>query len=300
MPVGRTELRGPRMTIFELVKVALDELYRESQSVYGQGVDAEIAQKIEYLAQSYRSLNSAERSPVDYSDPATRFAYVYKYVAAHGDYLVQVLAQLRSTLHRPIFGQQKVRVSCVGGGPGSDIIAVLKYIDEQNGQEGVDKLTCYLLDREQAWADTWTELDDRMNVGVQLNANFQPLDVTNPGSWRSQRKFLSADLFTMSYFLSEVRALDDNGVVGDFWRELFAGAKGGALFVYTDNAHDYFTSYFDGLWKSSGLEPLIEAVDNSFLPRFSEQASELAFYRAKFGQSPKLRSQLAYRVLKKP
>ena len=51
-----------------------------------------------YLAASYASLSDKNRAPVDYKDPATRFAYVYKYVAAHGDYLVQIMLQLRDRL----------------------------------------------------------------------------------------------------------------------------------------------------------------------------------------------------------
>ena len=44
----------------------------------------------------------------------------------------------------------KPNVTCVGGGPGSDTIGVLKYLDEHKKQEGIDKITCYLLDKEQA------------------------------------------------------------------------------------------------------------------------------------------------------
>ncbi|MBC7816510.1 MAG: hypothetical protein IAG10_06460, partial [Planctomycetaceae bacterium] len=224
----------------------------------------------------------------------------YKYVAAHGDYLVQVMEKTKAHLSGPIFTDDKIRISCIGGGPGSDIIAILKYLDECCDREGVRKVSCYLLDREQAWADTWTELDDQMNVGVQLNANFQPLDVTVPASWKSQRKFLSADVFTMSYFVSEVRSLDGDGVVSEFWRTIFGEAKPGALFIYTDNAHNYFTSYFDDIWKSRGLQALVANDSERFTPRFSEQASELRLYQQKFGQYPKLQAQLAYRVLKKP
>jgi len=81
----------------------------------------------------------------------------------------------------------------LGGGPGSDIVGVLKYLDE-NENEPVTKLTCYLLDREQAWAHIWTELNQSLTPKIALNVNFQPFDITDPGSWKSQRKFLQTDL----------------------------------------------------------------------------------------------------------
>jgi hypothetical protein len=84
------------VTIFELVKLTLDELYEEGKVEYGKKLDDVIIERIGYLAESYKDLGLEERDPVDYSDPATRFAYVYKYVATYGDYLVQTLGLLRN------------------------------------------------------------------------------------------------------------------------------------------------------------------------------------------------------------
>lgn len=287
------------MTIFELVKIALDELYAEGKHVYGEKLDVEIKKQMDYLATSYGSLNKSNREPVDYSDPATRFAYVYKYVAAHGDYGAQVLKLLKDKRGGGIFSSENLRVTCIGGGPGSDIIAVLKYLTDFQHCEPVKKVTCYLLDKEQAWADTWTELEDSLKCEVRVNANFQPLDVTSPASWKSQQKFLQADLFTMSYFVSEVSGLDKDGIVSKFWKTLFDGAKVGALFLYDDNGHQDFNNYFDEKWKEASLSCIFSKDNTRLTPSYSEQASELGDYLQKFGQQPKLQAYLSYRVLEK-
>jgi hypothetical protein len=206
---------------------------------------------------------------------------------------------LREELVDNIFDKDNIRVSCIGGGPGSDIIAVLKYLSDWEKHEPVSKITCYLLDSEQAWADTWTELDGCLEMDVVLNVNFQPLDVTKPESWRSQKKFLQADLFTMSYFVSEVLSLDSDGVITTFWRTLFEEAKPGAIFLYDDNDHTDFNSYFDAQWKAAGLECLV-SDERRFTPRSSEQSSELGEYPKKFNHHPKLQARLCYRVLRKP
>ena len=91
------------MTIFELVKLALDELYEEGKAEYGSKLDAIITKRIEYLSESYRQLGSEEREPINYKDPATRFAYVFNYFASHGDYLVQTLQAARSALCGDLF-----------------------------------------------------------------------------------------------------------------------------------------------------------------------------------------------------
>ena len=147
------------MTIFELVKLGLDELYEEGKEEYGGSLDAEINKRMLYLTDSYNNLGNPNRERVNYKDPATRFAYVYKYVSAHADFLVQVMQLLRSALASNVFTSGNARISCVGGGPGSDIIAVLQYlIGHVTDSPPVDTVTCYLLDREQAWADTWADL----------------------------------------------------------------------------------------------------------------------------------------------
>lgn len=288
------------MTLFELVKITLDELYKEAGKHYGQNTDAEIKSRFEYLSSSYLQLADSVRAPINYRDPATRFAYVYRYVATHGDYVVQMLDIASAALRAPLFASTTARVSCIGGGPGSDILAVLKYLDDSRNKELVTKLVVYLLDKEQAWADTWTELDDKLNVGVQLNTNFQPLDVTDMASWSSQRKFLESDLFTLSYFVSEVQSFDQTGLVTQFWQTLFREAKPGALFFYDDNGTDHLNNYFDWQWRTAGLELIAADTNVRWTPRYTERANVLDDYKAKFSTWPKLQGYLSYRILRKP
>lgn len=287
------------MTIFELVKIALDELYQEGLAEHGGELDGLIKDQIAYLSSEYKSLADPNRKRISYKDPATRFAYTYKYVAAHGDYLVQLLDKLASKQKGYAFSGDTLRVSCVGGGPGSDVVAVLKYLLE-NPAESPSKLICYLLDGEQAWADTWTEFSSSLESNVRLTTNFQPLDVGKPLSWENQKKFLHADLFTLIYFVSEVEAFDKKGVVSSFWKKLFDEAKSGALFAYIDNGVDTFNTYFDNQWSErSDIECIIQDNNVRWTPRYSEQAANLGVYLKKFGKFPKIQSWLSYRVLKK-
>lgn len=52
------------MTIFELVKLALDELYAEGTEEDGSGLDKQIKKQMTYLSDSYRRLDQASRRPV--------------------------------------------------------------------------------------------------------------------------------------------------------------------------------------------------------------------------------------------
>jgi hypothetical protein len=287
------------MTLFELVKLTLDELYDEAVAVYGANTDKLIKDRFAYLSTQYGQLFDPARKPIDYKDPATRFAYVYRYVATHGDYVVQLLTMATQSLGGKVFPDETARVSCIGGGPGSDILAVLKYLDDYKAKETVKKLVVYLLDKEQAWADTWTEMDTKLDTAVHVGTNFQPLDVTNPASWTSQKKFLGSDLFTLSYFVSEVYILDSAGVVSQFWQTLFKEAKPGAIFIYDDNGTDALNAYFDGQWQKAGLDLLDQGTNVRWTPRYTERADVLDSYKAKFSAWPKLQGTLSYRILRK-
>ena len=96
------------MTIFELVKIALDELYAEGKNIYSDSLDQKIKEQMTYLSKQYLELNKAQRTPINYKDPATRFAYVFKYVAAHGDYLVQLMERLRGVLDGNLFTEEHI------------------------------------------------------------------------------------------------------------------------------------------------------------------------------------------------
>ncbi len=121
-----------------------------------------------------------KRSPIDYSDPATRLAYIYKYVTCHSN-LVYTRIERLSDLG-DLFDNDAVRVVCVGGGPGSDFLGILKYCVEYGKNP---KLKCSLFDREIAWGETWEDVDDKISVGDKLHTRtvYQPLDVQDPKTY---------------------------------------------------------------------------------------------------------------------
>lgn len=297
--IPNNQPKEPKMTLFQLIKIALDQLYEQGVSKYGDAdaLDAHVKSEIHYLNQHYRNLENSRRSPINYRDPATRIAYVHCYVTAHGDYLVQALTNLRYHLGKHLFPNELARVSCIGGGPGSDILAILKYLDEHS--EPIRKLTCYLLDGEQAWADTWTEIEDPLGIDLNLKTNFQRLDVTQPDTWTYQTNFLKADLFTLSYFVSEVRAFDSDGAVTSFLNNLLQEAKPGALVLYIDNGYDDLNEYFDGIWADTQFECLLEESNRPWNLRFSEEKTDIQAYINKFDWTPKIGSKLSLRILRK-
>jgi hypothetical protein len=188
-----------------------------------------------------------------------------------------------------LFDQQTLTISCVGGGPGSDLLGVLKYL---LGTEKKPKIYFYLLDKEEAWCESWADVDQVVGPDLSSSTNFRTLDVCDPEVWQKQRKFLQADLFTFIYFFSELYSQKDDAE--EFFDYLFDGAKKGARFLFIDFRDSNLTDWFDGLCKKNGIE-IVDSGVKEFQIDYDEEKRDLADYFTKF-DNPKITASISYRV----
>lgn len=280
------------LTLAQLIKIVLDEAYAEIPLANDAAKDAAISKELTSLSASYGSLTKADRVPIDYASSISRFAYIYKYTVAHADYIKQLIQEHKAL--RELFDKEVLSVACLGGGPGSDLLGILKYM-LQNGRKSA--LTCYLFDRERAWGDSWSEVAKPLKADFSLYPVFQQLDVTDQNTWGSYRKYLGADLFTLSYFLSEVWTF--HAKAQPYFEYCFANAKDGAIFLFIDNndASGHFPGWYDKMAAAHGLKQL---HDGSCKMAFSidEEKTDLEPYYSKFGW-PKRESNVVYRISRK-
>jgi SAM-dependent methyltransferase len=275
------------VNVFQLVKQVLDEQY---DSIGGTEEERDIAirTRIKVLMERYSKL--AEENSVTYRKPLTRFAYIYKYVTSHSNLTYKML--LGAGALRKLFLQDQVIVSCIGGGPGSELLGILKYMADI---EDMPPLRCYLIDREIGWADAWSDVDEKALSDCKVSSYFIPMDVTDPENWSAHTKYLKADLFTMVYFASEIFCVRDKAM--PYFENLFRSMKPGAFILYIDNNAPTFTDWFDSLASKHGLK--VVAADTLVIEMtYDEQKKDLGDYLEKFGPV-KLKADVAYRVLKK-
>ena len=275
------------MNVFQLIHTVLDELY---QAIPGaeKEKDASIQGMLRDLSHGFAKLTTENK--ISYCDPATRFAYICRYVTSHSNLVYQRI-KCTPTLTK-LFKKSEVHVSCVGGGPGSDLLGLLKYVSEHHN---CPTLRCHLLDGENAWADAWSDVDQKLQAPCKISTYFLPMDVCSPASWRLHSKYLSADLFTLIYFMSEVYCRRSENQ--PYFDHLFGKMKKGALLLYVDNNSSYFYDWFDGLAKKHAVE-ILESEEVQMGMTADEEKKDLGKYFKKFG-SPKLDANVAYRICKK-
>jgi len=276
------------MNVFQLMKKVLDDIYATIPGTE-QEKDAAIKAELIRLSGLYGNLLH-NKHPIDYSDPVTRFAYIYRYVTCHANLVYRRI--LKNDTLRALFEQEAVQIACIGGGPGSDLLGVLKYCEEAGVKP---RLKFLLSDREQVWGESWEDIDNQITGDLQLRSVYQQLDVTNRATWDFRLKYLQqTDLFTFIYFFSEVYSVREQAAA--YFESLFAGARPGAYFLYIDNADTRFTE-FDRLADKHGLEYVAGGDVDTRLP-FEEQTYDLGIYSQKF-PSPKLKAQITNRIMRK-
>ena len=277
------------MQVFDLVKTVLDENYDKIPGTEKEK-DTSISDQLTALSAAY--LNLKKKNSLDYAKAKTRFAYIYKYVTSHANLVYQRIAISKPL--RKLFEKPQVAVSCIGGGPGSDLVGILKYLADYG--EDTPFLRCHILDGENAWADAWSDVDQKLETECKISTYFLQMDVTNSASWEKHSKYLTADLFTMIYFASEIYSRRDKAE--PFFKHLFKNMKPGALLLYVDNNAPCFTDWFDELANSNGLH-MLEADEAVEKMTVDEEKKALGKYLKKFG-AVKLQADAAYRICKKP
>lgn len=276
------------MNCFQIIKSVLDEAYDQIP-----GDEAEKDEVINNALEDLRGVYSQllQQCDIKYSDPITRFAYIYAYVTSHSNLVCSIIED--NNVLANIFENKKVNVACIGGGPGSDFLGILKYL-MNNKKSPTIKFQLY--DREKTWAESWSDVDEKVNdLEFRISTSYLPLDVTNRDDWESHKKYFQSDLFTMIYFMSEVFSLRDSA--DEYFANLFNQAKKGSLFLFIDNNNSQFYNWFDQLAKNHKINILISKETKRNMP-FDEDKSDLGKYVDKFS-SPKLTANVAYRIGRK-
>lgn len=280
------------MNVFQLIKSVLDEIYTRLPGDDARK-DANIKKQAEVIREGYENLGTKPISH-NYADPATRFAYIYVYVTSHANLVYQLTR--KSSALRALLKKEQVNITCIGGGPGSDFLGILKYI-LKDGTKPPPRLKLSLFDKERFWGECWSDVDDKL--GLPISNVFQTFDVTDSETWKHYDKFLSADLFTMIFFMSEIYLL--RAKAAPFFTHLFKNAKQGSLLLYVDNRNAKFYGWFDSLVSAHGWKVLMSDQEWLKIEDLSEDKRSLDPYYTKFSESsaPRLTANIAYRVCQK-
>ena len=267
------------MYLFQVIKDVLDELYDQLPFTSDNEKDEAIFCKLKMLRGKYAEITKGVT--INYSDSTTRFAYIYRYVATHA---FATYALLRGTPELgSLFDTDRINVCSIGGGPGSDLLGILKYVGTNKKPSAV---SCRVYDREERWRESLSSVCNRL-TSFSLLPTFRTLNVIDIETWNKYPELLESNLFTMSYFVSELYSR--RGQAEDFFMNLFKNSKKPSWFLFVDNSSGYSRQWFDELVKIHNqsekydrLHLIRKSENHKFLLEDSEQAKDLEPYYSKF------------------
>jgi hypothetical protein len=164
-------------TYFQVVKQVLDQLY---EGLPVKGRDESITDALKSLGKTYETV--LERGGPDYSADNVKLAYIFRYTTAHADFLYRVIQTSKEIA--ALVKKNALVVSCIGGGPGSDILGFIKYLLPIDPKPHV---TFFLLDKDQSWSDAWWNLDRILGSDLRTSNHFIPVDVTDSATWKRNK-----------------------------------------------------------------------------------------------------------------
>ena len=232
-----------RFQIFKSIGNVLDQSVSDWKLSTGLPLDSlvpRVEQAIQRMRCEYRN---GDRPEIPFYNPVYRSAYLYQYAPANALAVEAVInhdAKNQRLISGLLTSQQHISLCCLGGGPGSEILGIAKWIERQRVEQVV--LQVLVTDKYREWDHEWKSLVRAVNsIRVQslgslptITGEFAQIDVEDPShaSWFGYGP--GFDLYIVSYVVSHIFTSEGLSRFGQFIDSLLAAAPKGAKFLFID------------------------------------------------------------------
>jgi hypothetical protein len=283
--------------IYDAVQAVLSDLDEQGAFEYDDW-DEQVADRLAQLEASYRELRDPKRVLIDYSDLATQAAYVFRYVVGHAEFMCDFLSRFRHHHGAPLFNQEVIRVTSVGGGPGSELLGLLKYLENDGGKPKVLKVAYTILDKESNWEHVIEAFLDQVETDIQVEFNFQECDVSD-ANLPNDITLKGEDLVFMSFFISEICAIPQSDNARRNVKQLLASMSSGGWLVYKDsNAYSFYVFMNSLVRNARGFEQLLD-LEANFKAAVPALSGIMKSYYDQFGYGLKLSGNAVSKVYRR-
>ena len=275
---------------FGTVKSILDDNFSS-----GLVTDTGMRDALQRLSDSYKELFEGQEV-VDYASPDTHAAYTYRSLVPHADWISRALSAGGARLEKGL-PPGSINVVSIGGGPGTDLLGLLKYLRLRDLGHDV---SIHVIDREPAWQACWSRLIAATETNSTISASFSYADLTDAATIAAEAEIAAADLVITSFVLSEVWRFNASGCVSKSLEKVRDLMKPGAWFVYVDNcAHTCNTNIESTIGSRSDFKIIGAQDDEGRRVGQDEKTDIISGYKKMLGESPKLKGEVAHRLWQK-
>lgn len=286
------------MKTFPAVTPLLRDLDQQGIAQYGANWDAKVCEAIEDLRNQYTQLRIRDRKLIDYGSLPVQMAYGFMYVGANANCLFQVLKSAEVDHGQYILHGSEMKITSWGGGPGSDLLALVGLLRNTPPDERPKKILYRVLDKQPNWHEILQAVAILQLGTVEIEVSFEAVDVTVADQWRAVSN-LEDDILIMNFFVSEVCSLKQAKSVWDCLAASLKSLKKNCIVVFNDSNFYTVHSYFDKLIERvGGFNALVS--ENELLKVSVDFDDFFNDWMGRFDSTtPKLTSNAAYRVLRR-
>jgi hypothetical protein len=186
---------------------------------------------------------------INYEDPFCRMAYLYMNVAIHAALVETALSSypaIQKLIKSKANGGSDLHLCALGGGPGSELIGVVRYVESLRLTGKTVHVDFALIDRIREWDESWHALKnavdgelretygaDRNQWPIAVSRSFLPLDATSPAEFTNfATRFKSTDVFLVCYLVSELKGSISK--LESVLDSLISKVSSGALLLFID------------------------------------------------------------------
>ncbi len=204
---------------------------------------------------------------IRYEDPFCRIAYLYMNVAIHAGLVEHALNSFEVIvpLFRARIAQgQEIRICALGGGPGSELLGVVRFIESLKLTQSA-YIDFTLVDRIKEWDESWHALKqgidnqllqeygpNRSKWPAVISRSFLPLDVTSANDFKDFAiRFNGIDLFIFCYLVSELREYGPR--FEETLKLLVSRAAPGAFLLFIDRDEKHVRETSEELIKNNPM-----------------------------------------------
>lgn len=202
----------------------LKELHRQGKKRYSDEWIARLQQRRVKFEGSYATLYEQNRDPIAYAPLSAQTAYVFAYAPTRAEYTRQYLLRHRNALGTPLFTRDRVEVVSFGGGPASELVGLVRYLEDETADEPATAIEYVVYDKDGDWADVATKVAAAIGTGIEITIRYEETDAA------SQKRMgaidlSDTDLVIFSYIMSELARLEVADRITENFRTLLGRMK---------------------------------------------------------------------------
>jgi hypothetical protein len=301
------------ISFFRTLNSVLTQAIANICRVYRIDESDAVSQARQYLIENSAAYYS-DTPDLRYDEPLCRIVYLYAYVGAHAN-LVDNAFYKYQELHNLVMNRLQndgtLHVCSLGGGPGSELLGFVKFIERERGTNDRVDISFSLIDNVTHWDETWHALinglentfeasygSSRRNWPIVVHRSFLPLDLTRIDEFQHfPARFNEVQIYVLNHTVSELICHSDE------FKEVFDAiverAAEEALFLFIDRNQGEVRDLIDELITTNGLAALGTYQEQTNMD-IDEQKTDLGKWYYLMERDPKLTWNAFFALAQKP